>query len=118
MGDLETWVQNCPDYYEVTQAYRGFGRLKQLIILKERDIERIEQQIAVEEDKPRSNVARSRKISETSALLDELAELKAQFAEHEAYVKSLEYSKSMFASSAYTIKMRFDSPIGQANDPT
>jgi hypothetical protein len=118
MGDLETWVQNCPDYYEVTQAYKGFGRLKQLIILKERDIERIEQQIAVEEDKPRSNVARSRKISETSTLLDELAELKAQFAEHEAYVKSLEYAKSMFASSAYTIKMRFDSPIGQANDPT
>jgi hypothetical protein len=118
MGDLETWVQNCPDYYEVTQAYKGFGRLKQLIILKERDIERIEQQIAVEEDKPRSNVARSRKISETSTLLDELAELKAQFAEHEAYVKSLEYAKSMFASSAYSIKMRFDSPIGQANDPT
>ena len=118
MGDLETWVQNCPDYYEVTQAYKGFGRLKQLIILTERDIERIEQQIAVEEDKPRSNVARSRKISETSTLLDELAELKAQFAEHEAYVKSLEYAKSMFASSAYTIKMRFDSPIGQANDPT
>lgn len=118
MGDLETWVQNCPDYYEVTQAYKGFGRLKQLIILKERDIERIEQQIAVEEDKPRSNVARSRKILETSTLLDELAELKAQFAEHEAYVKSLEYAKSMFASSAYTIKMRFDSPIGQANDPT
>jgi len=118
VSDLETWVQNCPDYYEVTQAYKGYGRLKQLIILKERDIERIEHSIAVEEDKPRSNVARSRKIQETSALLDELAELKAQFAEHEAFVKSLEFAKSMFASSAYTIKMRFDSPIGQANDPT
>jgi hypothetical protein len=112
VSDLEMWVQNSPDYYEVTQAYKGYGRLKQMIILKERDIERIEQQIAVEEDKPRSNVARSRKIQETSSLLDELAELKAQFAEHEAYVKSLEYHKSMFASAAYTIKMRFDAPTG------
>jgi hypothetical protein len=112
VSDLETWVQNCPDYYEVTQAYKGYGRLKQLIILKERQIERIEHTIASEEDKPRSNAARSRKISETWELLDELAELKAQFAEHEALVKSLEFSKSMFASAAYTIKMRFDAPIG------
>jgi hypothetical protein len=109
VSDLETWVQNCPDYYEVTQAYKGYGRLKQMIILKEREIERIEHQIASEEDKPRSNAARARKITETAVLLDELAELKAQFAE-------LEFSKSMFASAAYTIKMRFDSPIGQANE--
>ena len=112
MSDLETWVNNAPDYYEVTQAYKGYGRLKQMIILKEREIERIEHQIASEEDKPRSNAARSRKIMETSSLLDDLAELKAQFAEHEAYIKSLEYHKSMFASAAYTIKMRFEAPMG------
>jgi hypothetical protein len=112
MSDLDVWVTNAPDYYDMTQAYRGYGRLKQLIILKEREIERIAEQVAVEEDKPRSNAARSRKLQATTKLSDELAELKAEFASTEAYVKSLEFAKSMFASAAYTLRMRHESPMG------
>jgi hypothetical protein len=113
MSDLDNWVKNAPDYYDVTRAYAAYGKLKQLIIQKEREIERVAEQVAVEEDKPRSNAARSRKIAGSAALLDELSELKAEFAMQEAYVKSLEFQKSMFASAAYTIKLRYEAPLGE-----
>lgn len=116
MSDLDTWVANAPDYYDMTQAYRAYGRLKQLIILKEREIERVAEQITVEDDKPRSNAARARKIQATSELSDELAELKAEFAAQEAYVKSLEFAKAMFASASYTIKMRYEAPVVGAEE--
>lgn len=112
MSDLDTWVSNAPDYYDMTRAYAAYGRLKQMIILKEREIERVADMIVVEDDKPRSNAARARRIQATTELQDELAELKAEFASQEAYVKSLEFAKSMFASAAYTMRMRFESPMG------
>ena len=116
MSDLQTWVSNAPDYYDMTRAYKSLGRIKQLVILKERDIERIEQQIVIEDDKPRSNTARAKRFQATTILLDELAELKGELAVLDAYCKQLEFAKSMFASSAYTIKMRFDSPVGDDSE--
>lgn len=113
MSDLDTWVKNAPDYYDVTRAYAAYGRLRQLIIQKEREIERVSETISVEEDKPRSNGARAKKIERSAALLDDLAELKAEFAALEAYVKTLEFQKSMFASAAYTIKLRYEAPLGE-----
>jgi hypothetical protein len=111
--NLETWIDNVPDYYDMTTAYNAYGRLKQRLVLKEREIERIEQQIAMEESKPRSNEARALKLSRTSALLDERAEIQAELVMQESYVKALEYRKSMFASAAYTIKMRYEAPMGE-----
>ena len=116
MSDLATWVTNAPDYYDMTRAYKSLGRVKQIIILKEREIERAEQQIVIEDDKPRSNAARSKRFQVTGGMLDELADLKGELAVLDAYCKQLEFSKSMFASAAYTIKMRFDAPVGEVSD--
>lgn len=112
-SNLETWIEQVPDYYDMTAAYSAYGRLKQRLVLKEREIERIEQQIAMEESKPRSNEARALKLSRTSALLDEKAEIYAELVMQESYVKALEYRKSMFASAAYTLKMRYEAPMGE-----
>ena len=113
MSDLDTWVTNAPDYYDVTRAYKAYGRLRQMIIQKEREIDRVSEAISIEEDKPRSNGARAKKIERSAVLLDELAELKAEFAAVEAHVKTLEFQKAMFASAAYTIKLRYEAPMGE-----
>jgi hypothetical protein len=109
MSELATWVTNAPDYYDMTRAYKSLGRIKQMVILKEREIDRAEQQIVIEDEKPRSNAARSKRFQVTGTMLDELAVL-------EAYCKQLEFAKSMFASAAYTIKMRFDAPVGEVSE--
>ena len=116
MSELANWVTNAPDYYDMTRAYKSLGRIKQLVILKEREIERAEQQIVIEDDKPRSNAARAKRFQVTGVMLDELADLKGELAVLEAYCKQLEFAKSMFASAAYTIKMRFDAPIGEVSE--
>lgn len=110
---LDEWVKNAPDYYDMTRAYAALGRFRGLVLQKERELDRISEQVALEEDKPRSNAARARKIELSSTLLDELTELKVELASLEAYVKALEFRKSMFASAAYTIKLRYEAPLGE-----
>lgn len=105
----DAWIDNVPDYHDMTEAYNNIARIKSGIIRVKRDIERVEEQIAVDADRPRSNETRQKRLSATQSLKDMLADLEAEHAVAEAKVKILEYRKSMFASVAYTTKLRFES---------
>jgi midasin (ATPase involved in ribosome maturation) len=105
---LHEWIDNVPDYYDMTKAYQTLGELRAQIIRLKREIERVEEQVSIEEQRPRSNEARSRRLQATSVLKDSLADFEAQTAVQEALVKSLEYRKSMFSSAAYTAKIRLE----------
>jgi hypothetical protein len=109
---LTEWLENVPDYYDMTKAYEKLGTLKSQVIYIKRDIERAEELVSIENDKPRSNEARSRKLQATSVLKDNLAQVEGNLAIQEALVKSFEYRKSMFASAAYTAKIRLEVTTG------
>jgi hypothetical protein len=102
---LDPWLNNVPDFYDMHDAYKKLGKLKAAIKRKKRDIERVEDTIAAETDKPRSNDARINRINATSTLRDELAEIEAQYEEIEALVKAMEFHRAMFSSAMYRTKM-------------
>lgn len=102
------WLENPPDYYDMTTAYQRLGELRAQVIKLKREIERIEEQVSIAEERPRSNEARSRRLQATSILKDSLADTEAETAIQEAVIKSLEYRKSMYASVAYTTKLRLE----------
>lgn len=105
---IHEWIDNVPDYYDMTSAYKSLGELRAQIIRLKREIERVEEQVSIEEERPRSNEARSRRLQATSVLKDSLADTEAKAAVQETVVKSLEYRKSMFSSAAYTAKLRLE----------
>lgn len=105
---IHEWIDNVPDYYDMTKAYERLGELRAQTIRLKREIERVEEQVSIEEERPRSNEARSRRLQATSVLKDSLADIEAQTAVQETLVKSLEYRKSMFSSAAYTAKLRLE----------
>jgi hypothetical protein len=109
---ISDWVTHVPDYYDMTSAYAKFGELKAQIIRIKREIERAEEQVAIQNERPRSNQARAERLQATSLLKDTLADAEAEAAVQEALVKSLEYRKAMFASATYSAKLRFEVPIG------
>lgn len=105
---VSDWLENPPDYYDMTNAYQRLGELRARVIKLKREIERVEEQVSIEAERPRSNEARSRRLQATSILKDSLADFEAETAIQETLVKSLEYRKSMYASMAYTTKLRLE----------
>lgn len=109
---VNDWLDNVPDYYDMTTAYDKLGKLKAQSIRLKREIEKVEEQVAIEADKPRSNETRSKRLQATSLLKDSLADIEAEISIWEMTVKTFEYRKSMFASAAYTTKIRLEVPNG------
>jgi hypothetical protein len=109
---VSDWVSNVPDYYDMTAAYSLYGELKAQVIRLKREIERVEEQVAIQNERPRSNQARAERLQATSVLKDALADAEAQTAVQESVIKSLEYRKAMFASATYSAKLRFEVPNG------
>jgi hypothetical protein len=102
---LEPWVNNPPDYTVMVETYKSQGRLKAKIRLIKREIERTEDDISVEVDKPRSNEAKKQKLAATSHLRDELADLEAELELVESDVKALEFMKTMFNAANYRTRL-------------
>lgn len=105
---INEWLENPPDYYDMTSTYKRLGELRAQVIKLKREIERIEEQVSIEAERPRSNETRSRRLQATTVLKDSLADIEAETAIQETLVKSLEYRKSMYASMAYTTKLRLE----------
>lgn len=105
---LRPWLEEPPDFYNVEQSFRLLGDLKSLIVKKKREIERIEDAIAVESDRPRSNEAKQKKLGSTVTHRDELADLESQLAIVEQTVKHLEYRKTMFNAASFALKTTMD----------
>jgi hypothetical protein len=92
----------------MTSTYKRLGELRAQVIKLKREIERVEEQVSIEAERPRSNETRSRRLQATTVLKDSLADIEAETAIQETLVKSLEYRKSMYASMAYTTKLRLE----------
>lgn len=105
---LEPWLNDIPDYFDVRDAYTEQGRLKARIRRVSRDIERKEDEVSIEVDKPRSNEAKIAKLRATSVMKDELAELEAELAVVDSSVKLLEYRLKMYNASNYRTRIQLD----------
>ena len=105
---LKPWIEDPPDFFIVADEFKALGAIKAQIIQKKREIERVEDGVSIESDKPRSNEAKQQKLKSTITLKDELADLEAQHAVLELSVKRLEYRKTMFNASSYALKMALD----------
>jgi hypothetical protein len=101
---LNKWLKNPPDYDDVHRAYKKRGELQSRRIKVVRDINRIEDDVAAESDKPRSNDTRQRKLTATRQLKDDLAEVEADIAIHDNDVKFIEYRKDMYKSATWHLK--------------
>ena len=102
---LEPWINNPPEYETMIETYKSLGRIKAAIARKKREIERAEELVTVEVDRPRSNEAKKAKLSATSELKDELSELEAELEVIDAEVKALEFMKVMFNASNYRTRL-------------
>lgn len=105
---LFPWIENVPDYYDVTEAYALFGNIKKKIRRKRQEISEAEEEVTLKVDRPRSNEAKVEKLQATKLLKRELAELEATHDELEQKIKYIEYKKSMFSSALYASKMKID----------
>lgn len=106
---LEPWIKNPPNYYEMRATYTKYGKIRASIRKTQRDIERAEEEVIRDNDvKPRSNDAKILKNNATSALKDTLAELEAELAEIESEVKALEFMKTMFNAANYRTRLQTD----------
>lgn len=102
---LILWIDNAPDFYDMQATYTAYGKQKATIRKLQRTIDRIEDEIAIEQDKPRSNDAKKAKLTATSSLKDTLAELEADLYILESKVKMLEYQRSMFNAATFRHRM-------------
>ena len=102
---LDPWMNNVPDFYDMNSAYKELGRLNAAIRRKKRAIEKVEETIAAETDRPRSNEARIIKIQSTAILKDDLCELEAEKEIVESQVKALEFHKTMFNAANYRTRL-------------
>lgn len=102
---LEHWVNNVPDYYELKEAYTIAANIRKDIIAIKRQIERAEELVAIEENAPRSNDARKRRLQATMQLKDQLAEKEQELEIVEARVKFGEINVRMFNPAMYRKKM-------------
>ena len=102
---LEPWINNPPEYETMIEAYKQHGRLKADIIRLKRQIEKAEEQVVIDIDKPRSNEAKKAKLSATSDLRDILAHTEAKLEIIDAEIKALEFMKTMFNASNYRTRL-------------
>jgi hypothetical protein len=106
---LDKWLQNPPDYHDVAEAYSQRGKLQSEKVAIVRTIESVEDEILSDENnKPRSNETRIKKLAATKNQRDYLAHIEQQIAENDALCKWLEFKKSMFSSAMYRVKMQMD----------
>lgn len=109
INKLDKWINNFPDYDDVEKAYKQRGILQGRKVAILRDIENIEDEIlSDEENKPRSNSTRIKKLEATKGHRDTLAAVEQLIAENDALCKWLEFKKSMFSSAMYRVKMQMD----------
>jgi len=102
---LEVWINNPPEYDVMIETYKQHGRLKAKIRLIKREIERIEENITVLIDKPRSNEAKKAKLDATVSLKDALADSEAELELVDSEIKALEFMKVMFNASNYRTRL-------------
>jgi uncharacterized protein (DUF3084 family) len=102
------WQKNPPDYHDVCKAFDDLGNVRAQIAIMRREIKKIQEEIDLEIDRPRSNEAKKRKITATSSLEDRLAELEAEEAKAEQRVKKLEYHKAMISNGNWSVKLKND----------
>lgn len=106
---LDKWINDPPDYDDVEKAYKMRGRLQSTKIALVRDIEAAEDEIVSDEDnKPRSNATRIKKLEATKNLRNKLAEVECQMAENDALCKWLEFRKSMFSAAVFRVKIQYE----------
>lgn len=105
---LNGWLNNPPDFYDVTAVYDNLANLKKKARLLRGDIKRIENEISKTVDKPRSNEAKLAKLEATEQIEEHLTIIEADIEYYEMKAKKLEYMRSMFASSTYALKARMD----------
>ncbi len=105
---LDPWVNAPPDFYDMTETYKQYGRLKAAEVKKKREIDRVEDDVKMEQERPRSNDAKKAMMQATSKLKDELADLQAELAEVESAVKALEFRKVMFNAANFRMRMSYD----------
>lgn len=105
---INKWLDNPPDFYDVTAVYDTLADLKRQARLLRGDIKRIENEVAQTIDKPRSNEAKLAKIQATEQLEETLTVVEADIEYYEMKAKKLEYARSMFASSTYALKARIE----------
>jgi multidrug resistance efflux pump len=102
---LEPWINNPPEYDIMIETYKRQGRLKSQIRIVKRNIERAEELITSEIDRPRSNEAKVKKLNATATLKDQLAEYESELEIIESEVKALEFMKTMFNASNYRTRL-------------
>ena len=107
-NSLEPWLNNVPDYYDVEKIYRQQGKLNSEIRKLKREIERKEEAIIVDIDKPRSNDARKAKLAATVELKDRLVGIESQLAIVDAEAKLIEIKIKMFNAANYRTKVAYD----------
>jgi hypothetical protein len=105
---LNSWLNNPPDYYTVTEVYDRLSELKRRARLYRGDISRIEDEVSIEVDKPRSTEAKKRKLEATAGIVAELVLLEAEIEYYSEQAKKFEYIRGMFASSSFALKTRND----------
>lgn len=98
---LDFWLENPPDYHDMHTAYTQYGKLRGKITLLKRQIQKTEEVIMEDVEKPRSNEAKKLKINATSEMLDTLSRYEAELAEIESTIKILEFQKTMFNAASY-----------------
>ena len=103
---LEPWVNNPPAYETMIETYKKQGRLKAAIVRLKREIQRIEDQVSVDIDKPRSNEAKKAKLEATAEEKDKLSELEAELEIVDTDVKILEFQKTMFNAANYRMRLQ------------
>ena len=105
---LDKWLKNPPDYDDVKRAYKKRGELQSKQIQLKRAINRVEEDVAAESDRPRSNDTRKKKLDNTRHLKDDLAVIEADLAIYENDIKFLEYRKTMAQSATWQLKQIMD----------
>lgn len=105
---IDPWLRNPPDYTEVSETYKKRGLLKARKERLLREISRLEDDVVLESDNPRSNTTRIAKLQATKPLRDELAEITAEIEINDSDVKLLEYRRDMFKVANYQLKNTLD----------
>ncbi len=101
---LDPWLRNPPDYEDVATTYKRRGVLKAKRERLLREISRVEDEVVLDSNNPRSNTTRIAKLEATKRLRDELAEISAEIEINDSDVKLLEYRRDMYKVASFQQK--------------